>query len=150
MSLVHKNGTHKAAFRCKNCGHLVHSGHAGERDFPLACPVCKAGAIPCTSIAQLQKDRPALFEGLTEADLKNVKDGGRVGTLPFSMVWFADHSNWEHLADCTAEKLKEYGLEPHHVEAHVPAPKGEQGGTHHARFAADGGEVADAGSAVKG
>lgn len=31
------------AFRCKNCGHLEHAGHAGERDVPLTCRVCRRG-----------------------------------------------------------------------------------------------------------
>lgn len=31
------------AFRCKNCGHLKASEHAGECNHPSACSVCGAG-----------------------------------------------------------------------------------------------------------
>lgn len=31
------------AFRCKNCGRLVSSGDAGERETPIACPSCGFG-----------------------------------------------------------------------------------------------------------
>lgn len=31
------------AFRCRNCGRLVSSEDAGERDFPAACPICGHG-----------------------------------------------------------------------------------------------------------
>lgn len=33
----------KAAFRCKNCGHLEAAEHAGENALPHACSVCGAG-----------------------------------------------------------------------------------------------------------
>lgn len=31
------------AFKCNNCGRLVSSADAGERDFPAACPSCGRG-----------------------------------------------------------------------------------------------------------
>lgn len=31
------------AFRCRNCGHLVHGEHAGDQAVPYACPVCSGG-----------------------------------------------------------------------------------------------------------
>lgn len=137
------------AFRCRNCGYLSHAAHAGEREFPLACPVCKCGVVPAMSIGHLQKDRPQLFEGLTEADLRPVKDGGRTMPLPFNMVAFADHSNWEVLADAAPERLEELGLKPHHVCAHEPCEKGTEARSSiaHERVAEDG--VASAETAVK-
>lgn len=32
-----------AAFRCKTCGHLEDSGHAGENAVPASCSACGAG-----------------------------------------------------------------------------------------------------------
>lgn len=52
------------SFRCRSCGHLVPSGHAGERKTPRACPVCRAGVTWTNGTAT---DRPDNWEVLADA-----------------------------------------------------------------------------------
>jgi hypothetical protein len=122
MSLITKDAVLKAAFRCKSCGHLHPSAHAGERALPYKCVVCGAGVIPGVNITQLRKDHPKLFEGLSaqEVDSRTIR-------LPFNMVAFADHDNWQVLADLKPEELTaiDHALKPEHVERHVPFKKPE-------------------------
>jgi hypothetical protein len=112
--------TPKFAFRCKNCGHFAAASHAGERAVPFKCQVCSAGIVPAMSLAQLQKDRPELFKGTAPADLAQVRDGGRVLPLTFGMVAWADHPNWQVLADMAPAELQKLGLAPDQVERHIP------------------------------
>ena len=118
--------THKHCFRCKNCGHLEHSGHAGERTVPLKCRVCKKGVVSVNQEMDvpeqqnrdnLKKACPDLFEGLNDMEV-----GQRWLRLGHNMVAFADHSNWQILADMTAEELKaiDHTLCPEHCERHTP------------------------------
>lgn len=67
----------KAAFRCKECGHLEDSGSAGENALPHACSVCGSGVKfnPRTGVKTADPDNWEILsdttpEKLTEYGLK--------------------------------------------------------------------------------
>lgn len=91
------------AFRCKSCGHLSQAEHAGENDVPHACRVCG--------------------KGVTHTGDKNIAEAakalGKIVLEPMPNYYkIVDNDNWEVLADCTPERLKELGIEPEHVTKH--------------------------------
>jgi phage FluMu protein Com len=120
MSLVHASGCHQAAFRCKNCGHLVHAEHAGENELPHACPVCKAG-VAFVLEEPAQKRADAIMAELTNPGLdreKGIALARELSALPRKKALQPD--NWEVLAQATPERLKELGLDECDVCAHQP------------------------------
>lgn len=93
-----------AAFRCRNCGHLEDSGHAGENMVPHACSVCGAGVILKPRLTQLSAElgNPACSE---ERRIAIAKELTTLGNEPKQL----DPSNWEVIGE------------------HTPMPKGAEG-----------------------
>lgn len=115
------------AFRCKHqlgdgseCGHLLPATHAGEMAHPSYCPVCKAGVeFAATDAAAREKLRGELFAAVARNDSAGA-DGilKRLLQMPLRKTFVA--ANWEVLADASADRLNELGLETANVERHVP------------------------------
>lgn len=61
------------AFRCLNCGRLVSSADAGEREFPAACPSCGHGVKfdPVTGIKTFEDADN--WEALADLDAEDRK-----------------------------------------------------------------------------
>lgn len=102
----------KYAFRCKNCGRLEGSAAAGECEHPHACRVCGAGVV-------MTMNHPNTLMALADqhgahVEFKSMPVGAGIHKV-------IDHTPWEILAECDAERLAEIGLGYDDVEEHVPA-----------------------------
>lgn len=108
-----------ASFRCKNCGHLEDSGHAGENLIPHACSACGAGVIMSPGVAKISRE-------LCEPDLS----AERRVELARQLEKIArgaggdkqyDAANWEILSECDDARLKSLGITRAQVAVHAPA-----------------------------
>jgi DNA-directed RNA polymerase subunit RPC12/RpoP len=64
------------AFRCKNCGRLVSSADAGERDTPIACPSCGYGVRfdPRSGVKTYEPENWEVLKDLPAKDRKALAD----------------------------------------------------------------------------
>jgi hypothetical protein len=127
----------RASFRCRNCGHLVHSGHAGERSHPRSCPVCKEGLVFGASREDIKAKRPDIFPEPAAKPGESPR-WHKVTVAPgVELHHYSHHENWEVLADATPERLVELGLTAAEVERHTPgkAPSPTRTGQHFERTA---------------
>lgn len=108
------------AFRCKGCGHLVTSSHAGEHDKPLSCPVCRGGV----SMDVVDKaNRDAVIQEMIKASIADDHRlvqalSAKLINMPLKQIFHPE--NWDVLADMSADQLAVHGLLPEHVERHKP------------------------------
>lgn len=101
------------AFRCKTCGHLHESGHAGCGKHPFKCSVCGAGCV--FNHQKLAARAKQLFkEGKNQEGDEMLDQMAKCDPSAKDLV----PDNWEHLADCTPERLTELGLTEADVEKH--------------------------------
>lgn len=106
------------SFRCKTCGRLATSDDAASAPHPHACCVCGSGVV-------------FKHHDLLDELIKQAHGSQRFSELvqelrqcdPATKRLVAD--NWEVLADCTPERLKELDLTPERVKHHTPWPKGQ-------------------------
>lgn len=113
----------KYAFRCKTCGRLHAAEHAGENEIPHACCVCGSGVQygPNFKDIATRLCDPALTPEQRTAIAQEV------AAAQNNLVKTYQLDNWEVLADCTPEQLKEYGLVADDVERHIASdPRGFQ------------------------
>lgn len=115
------------AFRCRNCGQLVTSGHAGENLYPHACPVCKAGV----ENEVVDKHRFAeIVAALASGPPNAAQLANELANLPRERVYHPE--NWEALGEvhcpetgkkCEAasdERLAELQLTRDDIAHHKP------------------------------
>lgn len=107
----------KYAFRCKTCGRLHAAEHAGENEIPHACCVCGSGVQygPNFKDIATRLCDPALTPEQRTAIAQEV------AAAQNNLVKTYQLDNWEVLADCTPEQLKEYGLSLEQVVRYIPA-----------------------------
>jgi hypothetical protein len=120
------------AFRCKSCGHLHHAEHAGDNVLPHSCLVCGRGV-------RHGPDFENIAARLIKPDLsaeERKELAAEIAAAQNNLTKTLQPDNWEVLADCTPEQLKDYGLAPEHVCRHVPEkpPDGAQPRTGKAIF----------------
>lgn len=99
--------TDKPAFRCKACGHLEAAEHAGEHDLPHACSVCGSGVCLSPRTKALA-DELASPNCTAERRMAIAAQLGKIQSGTEAKEF--DPANWEVLADCTPDRLKELGL----------------------------------------
>lgn len=105
--------SHEYSFRCKHCSHLSSSENAGECAHPHACQVCGRGVV-------FERDKIAdamMKDGITKEELIALANKLRTTDPAAKEI---DPSNWEHLHECSPERLKELGIEAHQVKKHQP------------------------------
>jgi predicted RNA-binding Zn-ribbon protein involved in translation (DUF1610 family) len=118
MSLVHAEGVHKPAFRCKACGHLVPAAHAGELAVPLACPVCGGGVAWNKGMRTVVPDSWEVLADMEPEELEKhgLKPEDVERHAPFTTRWVEGEPQHTVLGD----------------------PKAPTGGARHERTAGDG------------
>jgi len=97
----------KPAFRCKSCGHLEAAEHAGDHAVPHACSVCGAGV--CLS-PRTKKIADELASPNCSVERRQALAAELAKLQPGTETKEFDPANWEVLADCTPERLKEIGV----------------------------------------
>lgn len=114
----------KYAFRCKNCGHLMSAGTAGENQFPHACSVCGKGVTHSElhheiDRALARRDSDGLDKIADKIQNRQIDVNDQTKTVY--------PSNWEILEEVTPARLKELGLTKDEVEAPPPEAQAAPG-----------------------
>jgi hypothetical protein len=97
----------KPAFRCKSCGHLESADHAGEHAVPHACSCCGAGVCLSPKTKAIADD---LASPNCSVERRKILAAELVKLQPGTEPKTFDPTNWEVLADCAPERLKELGI----------------------------------------
>lgn len=118
------------AFRCRNCGQLVTSEHAGENLYPHACPVCRAGVDSEVIDKARFSAIVACIANASTPDAERQRLAKELADLPRERVYHPE--NWESLGEvhcpekgkmceaASAERLAELQLTPDDIAHHKP------------------------------